>query len=32
MDEAVVLPSPHVDFKELLELDREAARVALDLS
>ncbi|GEM_PF-2829217 len=30
--EVVVLPSAHGDFKELLERDREAARVALDLS
>ena len=32
MDEAVVLPSAHGDFEELLELDRDIARVALDLS
>jgi len=30
--EVVVLPSAHGDFKELLELDREAARVALRLA
>jgi mRNA interferase RelE/StbE len=30
--EVVVLPSAHGDFKELAELDREAARVALRLA
>ena len=30
--EVVVLPSAHGDFKELVELDREAARVALRLA
>ena len=30
--EVVVLPSAHSDFKELLEVDREAARVALRLA